>query len=81
MNYGLPYKGSKNKLAEKILALMPRARVFYDLFAGGMAVTHAALVSNKFGRVVANDINGEMGTLFENAINGDFRNEDRWISR
>lgn len=51
MNYGLPYKGSKAKLADRILDLMPSARNFYDLFAGGMAVTHAALIRNKFKSV------------------------------
>lgn len=64
MSYGLPYMGSKNKLAERILALMPSAGTLYDLFAGGMAVTHAALLGNKFKRVVANDICGDMGELF-----------------
>ena len=52
MNYGLPYKGSKNKLAERILDLMPKAGTLYDLFAGGMAVTHAALMGNKYKRVI-----------------------------
>ena len=81
MNYGLPYKGSKTKLADRILDLMPSARNFYDLFAGGMAVTHAALVRNKFKRIIANDINGEMMELFRKAVNGGFRNESRWVSR
>ena len=81
MNYGLPYKGSKTKLADRILDLMPSARNFYDLFAGGMAVTHAALIRNKFKRIIANDINGEMMDLFRKAVNGGFRDESRWISR
>ena len=46
MNYGLPYKGSKAKIADRILNLMPSAGTFYDLFAGGMAVTHAAMLRN-----------------------------------
>ena len=81
MNYGLPYKGSKAKIADRILNLMPSAGTFYDLFAGGMAVTHAAMLRNKFGKVVCNDINGEMMTLFVEAVNGRFKGENRWISR
>ena len=81
MNYGLPYKGSKAKIADRILDLMPSAGTFYDLFAGGMAVTHAAMMRNKFKRVVCNDINGEMLTLFVEAVNGRFKGENRWISR
>ena len=81
MNYGLPYKGSKNRIAKKILDVLPAAPVLYDVFAGGCAITHAALLSGKYSRVVANDINGMIPHAFESAINGGFRNEDRWISR
>ena len=81
MNYGLPYKGSKNRIAKKILDVLPSAPVLYDVFAGGCAVTHAALLSGKYSRVVANDINGMIPHAFETAITGGFRNEDRWISR
>ena len=81
MNYGLPYKGSKNRIAKKILDILPPAPVLYDVFAGGCAITHAALLSSKYSRVVANDINGMIPHAFETAITGGFRNEDRWISR
>ena len=81
MNYGLPYKGSKNRIAKKILDVLPAAPVLYDVFAGGCAITHAALLSGKYSRVVANDINGMIPHAFESAITGGFRNEDRWISR
>ena len=81
MNYGLPYKGSKNRIAKKILDILPAAPVLYDVFCGGCAITHAALLSGKYSRVVANDINGMIPAAFEKAIRGGFRNEDRWISR
>ena len=81
MNYGLPYKGSKNRIAKKILDVLPAAPVLYDVFAGGCAITHAALLSGKYSRVVANDINGMIPHAFETAITGGFRDEDRWISR
>ena len=81
MNYGLPYKGSKNRIAKKILDTLPPAPVLYDVFCGGCAVTHAALLSGKYSRVVANDINGMIPHAFETAMTGGFSNEDRWISR
>lgn len=39
MNYGLPYMGSKNKIAEWILSYLPKAENLYDLFCGGCAIT------------------------------------------
>ena len=81
MNYGLPYKGSKNRIAKKILDVLPPAPVLYDVFAGGCAITHAAMLSGKYSRVVANDINSMIPHAFETALTGGFRNEDRWISR
>ena len=81
MNYGLPYKGSKNRIAKKILDVLPPAPVLYDVFCGGCAITHAALLSGKYNRVVANDINSMIPHAFEKAIRGGFRDEDRWISR
>lgn len=81
MTYGLPYKGSKTKLAERIIDLMPRAEHLYDLFAGGCAIAHCALVKGKYGHVHINDINPMMPQAFVKALQGGFDNEDRWISR
>lgn len=81
MNYGLPYKGSKNKLAQKIFELFPQKKNFYDLFCGGCAMTHYGMLHNKFEKFVINDINSMCPTLFVDAINGKFKNETRWISR
>lgn len=81
MNYGFPYKGSKNKIAETIIDFLPKAEHFYDLFAGGFAITHAALVNKKYKSYYANDLNKQCIDLFKDAIQGKFRNETRWISR
>ena len=81
MKYGLPYKGSKNKLAPKIFELFPKRKNFYDLFCGGCAMTHYGMLYNKFERFVINDINPQCTTLFVDAINGKYANETRWISR
>lgn len=53
--YGVPYQGSKNRIAEDIIALLPAGKRFVDLFAGGCAMTHAAILSDKWGRVLCND--------------------------
>ena len=81
MNYGIPYKGSKNKIAESILAQLPPAKHFYDLFGGGGAMTHCALMSGKYEFVHYNEFNPLVFKCFKMAINGEFKNENRWISR
>ena len=79
-SYGLPYMGSKNKIAEKIVGILPKARNLYDLFAGGCAISHCALISGKWENIIANDIS-DMPNLFVDAINGDLRDVKRWVSR
>lgn len=80
MRYGMPYKGSKNSIAQWIVDNLPKEETFVDLFAGGCAVTHAAMLSHKFKRFVANDIT-DSTQLFINAIHGKYHDEKRWISR
>lgn len=80
-NYGLPYQGSKNKIAEFIISKLPRAEHFYDLFAGGCAVTHCALLSGKYNYVHANDIQIKYPQLFYDAAHGKYKNENRVITR
>ena len=80
-NYGLPYTGSKSRIAHWVIDHLPRGRVLIDAFAGGCAITHRALLSNKWQTVIANDINGEYPQLFADAMRGKYRDERRWISR
>lgn len=81
MKYGLPYKGSKNKLAERIVRLLPKRTHLVDLFCGGCAVSHAALLMGKYEHIHINDINWMCPTLFIDALNGKYNDETRWISR
>lgn len=81
MKYGLPYKGSKNKLAERIVRLLPKRIHLVDLFCGGCAVSHAALLMGKYEHIHINDINWMCPTLFIDALNGKYNDESRWISR
>ena len=81
MNYGLPYQGSKNRIARRLVDALPAAPVLYDVFCGGCAVTHAAMLSGKYQRFVINDRRGWLPDAFREAINGGYAHEDRWISR
>lgn len=81
MNYGLPYMGSKNKIAEWVLSYLPKAENLYDLFCGGCAITHCAMVHNKYQNYIINDIKGIMPQMFVDCLNGKYKDEKRWISR
>ena len=81
MNYGLPYQGSKNRIAKRLVEALPAAPVLYDVFCGGCAVTHAAMLSGKYQHFVINDRRGWLPAAFQKAIHGGYAHEDRWISR
>ena len=81
MNFGLPYQGSKNRIAKRLVDALPSAPVLYDVFCGGCAITHAAMLSGKYQRFVINDLRGWLPDAFREAIHGGFAHEDRWISR
>ena len=78
--YGLPYKGSKNSIAEFIVESIPSRTHFYDLFAGGGAVSHCAMLSGKFHTFHMNDIE-DTPLLFLESVHGRYHYENRWISR
>ena len=80
MRYGLPYKGSKNQIAEKIIKYLPKGKRLVDLFGGGGAISHCAALSGKWKAVLYNEINPLVCKGFKMAINGEFKNEKRWIS-
>ena len=81
MNFGLPYQGSKNRIAKRLVEALPAAPVLYDVFCGGCAVTHAAMLSGKYQHFVVNDLRGWLPDAFRKAIHGGYAHEDRWISR
>lgn len=80
MRYGVPYRGSKNKIADWVVDHLPDGKTLVDLFAGGCAVTHAAILAGKWENFIINDL-GDAPEVFENAVNGKYANEKRWISR
>ena len=71
MRYGLPYQGSKSRIADWVVGNLPSAPVLVDIMCGGGAVSHAALLSGKYGRVVLNDVNG-MADVFVKAARGEY---------
>ena len=81
MTYGIGYQGSKNRIAKDIIGVLPSGERFVDLFAGGCSITHCAMISGKYNRFLANDIDGRIPQTFKDAIYGKFENERRWISR
>ena len=57
MNYGIPYKGSKNTIAEDIVKCIPRGVKILDACCGGGAFLMAAAMSGRWKFVVGNDRN------------------------
>lgn len=81
--YGLPYKGSKNAIAEWIVEQLPEAETLVDLFCGGGAVTHAAMLSRKWQKFIMNDIDGRLPILFRDCAYGKYTTttHPEWIDR
>ena len=82
MSFGLPYKGSKSAIAKDIIGVLPDGNRLVDLFCGGCAITDYAMKkTDKFNQFLINDIDERIPKTYMKALNGVFRNEDRWISR
>ena len=77
----MPYKGSKNAIAEKLINAMPDAEYFVDLFGGGGAMSHCAALSHKYKKVIYNELEPLVYKGFTMAIHGEYSKEKRWISR
>lgn len=83
MNYGVPYQGSKNRIATLIMNELPAGKRFVDLMAGGCAMTHCAALSGKYDKVLCNDKFPMGSRLFRMAVNGELTDPNylRWVSR
>ena len=80
-HYGVPYQGNKSRIADIIISILPTGNRFVDLFGGGGAMTHCALLSDKWQYFLYNDINKMITTLFMDAIYGKYHDEKRVITR
>ena len=83
MAFGIPYKGSKNIYAKKILEILPSGRRLVDLFAGGCAITDCAIkmFGNKWDYYLINDIQKEPIDLYCSCLKGECPVSYRWVSR
>ena len=83
MRYGVPRQGSKNAIAPWIIDHLPPADTLVDLFAGGGAITHCALLSGKWSRFIMNDLDAKVINLFLDSAHGKYtlENTREWISR
>ena len=79
MRYGVPYTGSKNAIAKWVIDQLPAGERLVDLFAGGCAITHAAMLSGKWERFLANDID-DAPQMFYDAIHGKYADRTEWVS-
>jgi site-specific DNA-adenine methylase len=70
--YGMPYMGSKTKIALDILKQLPKGERFVDLFGGGFAMSHAAVLSGRYNSVLYNDFNTLLVRLIRDAISGKY---------
>lgn len=84
--YGLPYQGSKSKIADELCKIFPSADNFYDLFGGGFSITHCMLTnrSNDFNKFHFNEIRPGICELVVKAISGEYSYENfkpKWVTR
>ena len=82
MNYGLPYTGSKSRIATWLVERLPSCETFVDVFCGGCAVSDAMMRHNKAKKFILNDLQGDVPKLFVDALKGelDKYNPLHWVS-
>ena len=68
--YGIPYMGSKSRIAPALLSKLPNGERFVDLFGGGFSMTHCRTLSGKYKRFLYNDYNPLIVNLVRDACNG-----------
>ena len=76
--------GSKSRIADALMDALPAGKRFVDLFGGGFAMSHKALLSGKYESVWYNDIEPLLVQLIKDAIAGKYSYENftpEWISR
>lgn len=79
--YGLPYQGSKNRIAEEIVDLLPKNECLVDLFCGGGAITDAAIDSKKWNTFIINDVQKGVPEALANTFKVGANGFDHWVSR
>ena len=80
-HYGVPYQGNKSRIADIIISILPEGKRLVDLFGGGGAITHCAMLSDKWESFLYNDLNEMITGLFIDAVYGKYHDEHRVITR
>lgn len=62
--YGTPWLGSKSRICEQVVAALPPAPVFVDLFFGGGAVSHCYAYRRRPAVIIGNDVDGRGQSAF-----------------
>lgn len=70
--YGIPYMGSKTKIAIDILRQLPSGKRFVDLFGGGFAMSHAAFLTGRYKQILYNDYNPLIVNLVKGGLQGKY---------
>ena len=70
--FGIPYMGSKTKICIDILKRLPKGKRFVDLFGGGFAMTHAAILTNRYNHFFYNDYNPLIVKLINEGLDGKY---------
>ena len=60
--------GSKTAIAEELISILPSGKRFVDLFGGGFAMSHCAIMSGKYNKVYYNELNPLLVELIKKAI-------------
>lgn len=86
INLGMPYMGSKRKLAPKILEYIinnnPNCKYFFDLFGGGGAISFMALQYPQIEKVFYNELNTGVVELLRKVLADGVTSEMyQWIDR
>ena len=86
MKLGIPYMGSKRKLASQIVNCIlennPRTKYVYDLFGGGGAMSFEFLQRPSIKKVVYNEFNVSVCNLLRHLVkNGVTDDMYQWVSR
>lgn len=74
---GVPYQGTKDRIARNLMEKLPGGRRFVDLFAGGGAMTHAAMLSGKYEEYHMNNVNPIGVELFMQGLRGEWDDYNR----
>jgi site-specific DNA-adenine methylase len=82
--YGMPYMGSKGKIADWVIDQLPSGKRLVDLFGGGGAISHCAKLSGKWDTVLYNELNPLVCEVLQDAMDGKYSYDvfkPEWVSR